>query len=693
MNETATLTIDGRPVPIEGERNLLELVRKAGVDLPTFCYHSELSVYGACRLCLVEVEGRGVQGACSTPPEPGLKLRTNTEQIREIRKIAVELLLANHDQQCPTCPKSGACQLQGLARRLGIEKVRFKPLLKPVEVDRSSPSILRDPNRCVLCGDCVRACAEIQGVGAIDFAFRGAESAVMPSFAKTLGEVECVNCGQCAVVCPTGALTPRSEVDGVWAALADPKKKVVAQIAPAVRVALGESFGMAPGEASAGQAVAALKAMGFAQVYDTAFSADLTVIEEATEFLRRAEKGERLPQFTSCCPAWVKFAEQYHPKLLPNLSTCRSPQQMLGSLAKRVLPGKLGVKAEDVVMVSVMPCTAKKFEAQRPEFRENGLADVDHVITTGELARMIEAAGLRFRELAPESFDLPMGFKTGAGVIFGSSGGVTEAVLRYAAEKLVAAGVPACTPIPVDFHEVRGEQGLREARVQVGGLQLKLAVVHGLANARSVAERVAAGKADWDLIEVMACPGGCIGGAGQPLARDGRAARRGRASGLYAADKNLELHRAQENPFVAQCYQESLGEVGGPRAHQLLHTHYQSRRRLPGEDLQLMSAARPAADRVAVKVCVGTGCYVKGSQPLLTELLRGVRDQGLESRVDVRATFCMERCGEGPNVEVAGQPLAGAKLEATRELLQRTLSQPQFTGAQVAVDLATAQKS
>ncbi|HWI56194.1 MAG TPA: [Fe-Fe] hydrogenase large subunit C-terminal domain-containing protein, partial [Bacillota bacterium] len=321
MSTTATvktLHIDGREVPINGERNLLEIIRKAGIDLPTFCYHSDLSVYGACRLCLVEVQGRGIQGACSTPAEPGMQVRTQTEEIREIRKIAIELLLANHDQQCPTCPKSAACQLQEVARKLGIRKVRFKPVHQPEELDFSSVSLVRDPNKCVLCGDCVRFCSEIQGIGAIDFAHRGHQAAVLPAFGKGLGEGECVNCGQCAALCPTGALTPRPEVDQVWQALNDPAKTVVVQIAPAVRVALGEAFGLAPGSATSGLMVAALKRLGFDKVYDTSFSADLTVVEEANEFLRRKAKGEKLPQFTSCCPGWVKFAEQYFPALLPN---------------------------------------------------------------------------------------------------------------------------------------------------------------------------------------------------------------------------------------------------------------------------------------------------------------------------------------------------------------------------------------
>ncbi len=523
MNETVTaktLNVDGLEVPINGERNLLEIIRKAEIELPTFCYHSELSVYGACRLCLVEVEGRGIQGACSTPAEPGMKVRTQTEEIREIRRIALELLLANHDQQCPTCPKSAACKLQEIARKLGVRKVRFKPVHTPEEVDYSSLSVVRDPGKCILCGDCVRFCSEVQGIGAIDFAHRGHDAAVLPAFGKGLGDGECVNCGQCAAVCPTGALTPRSEMDEVWKALNDSTKTVVVQVAPAVRVALGEEFGMTAGTSSSGQMVAALKRLGFERVYDTSFSADLTVVEEANEFLKRKTKGEKLPQFTSCCPGWVKFAEQYFPELLPNLSTCKSPQQMLGALCKDTLPQEMGIKKENLVVVSVMPCTAKKFEAKRPEFAPGNIPDVDHVLTTQELARMIEAAGLRFQKLQPESYDMPMGFKTGGGVIFGNSGGVSEAVLRYAAEKVT--GQKLASP---DFHAVRGEDGMRLATVTVGDIQLKLALVHGLKNARTLADKVRRGECELDLIEVMACPGR-VHWRRRPagLARDGCAA-------------------------------------------------------------------------------------------------------------------------------------------------------------------------
>ena len=661
-----TLTIDGKTVLIEGERNLLELVRKAEIDLPTFCYHSELSVYGACRLCLVQVEGRGIMGACSTPPEPGLKILTTTPEIREIRRIAVELLLANHDQQCPTCPRSSNCQLQSLAQRLGIRKVRFKPVHAPVPIDESSPSLVRDPNKCVLCGDCVRMCSEIQGIGAIDFAHRGHDVCVTPAFGKQLGEVECVNCGQCASVCPTGALTPKPEVDEVWSLLADPEMTVVAQIAPAVRVGLGECFGLKPGEITTGQIVAALRQLGFNQVYDTSFAADLTVIEEGTEFLKRKQEGGKLPMFTSCCPGWVKYAEQYFPEMLPHLSSCRSPQGMFGSLIKAMAPEQLKVDRKNVKVVAIMPCTAKKFEARRPELGVDGDPDVDHVLTTQELAHMIQSAGLIFNSLQAESFDMPFGFYTGAGVIFGNSGGVMEAVLRYAGEKLKGSKLDR-----IDFQEVRGESGLREASITVDGTELKLAIVHGLRNAHVVAEQVRAGKSHYDLIEVMACPGGCVGGAGQPVNLS-RNALSLRTKGLYEADKMLQLHKSQDNVVVTECYAKFLGDIGGEKAHHLLHTTYQSRHRIVDEVLPLVQGR--GSRRTKVCVCLGTNCYLKGSQEVLNTLLYHVQATGLENQIDVRAAFCMDQCEHGPNATVDGecvhQCLAANVIEALNDRIE-----------------------
>ncbi len=660
------INIDGKEVLLEGERNVLEVARKAGIDIPTFCYRSDLSVYGACRLCLVDIAGKGVVTSCSTAPEQGMVVKTNTEEIREIRKIAVELLLANHDQSCPTCPKSANCDLQNLARRLGITKVRYKMTHKPEPIDCSSPSLIRDPNKCVLCGDCVRACREVQGIGAIDFVGRGAKTAVKPAFGKDLDQVECVYCGLCASVCPTGAITPKSEVDKVWEAIDNPQKVVVAQIAPAVRVAIGECFGLPAGSITTGQIVAALKAMRIDQVYDTSFAADLTVIEEATEFIERKTKGEKLPQFTSCCPSWVKFAEQYFPSLLPNLSSCKSPQQMFGSLAKEVLPEKLGVARENLVIVSIMPCTSKKFEAKRDEFIHNDQADVDIVITTQELARMIEESGLRFDRLEPESLDMPFGFKTGAGVIFGATGGVTEAVLRYAAEKITNTKLG-----DVNFKAVRGFEGIRETTINLDGISLKLAIVHGLANARKVAEQVIAGTCDYDLIEVMTCVGGCIGGAGQPYTYDPEAKKK-RVRGLYDSDKMLEFHKSQENHMVAECYDTCLGEVGGHTAHRLLHTDYHSRKRILDSDLKLYQGS--SKQKLAVSVCVGTSCLVRGSQTLLHELFRMLNERGLQDSVNVKATFCFEACDQGPTVRVGEQVIHHCTLDMAETALNEELA-------------------
>ncbi len=658
MNNANVVEIDGRTMSIGDERNLFELIRKADVDLPTFCYHSELSVYGACRLCMVEVEGRGLVASCSLSPEPGMKVRTHTEELRELRRISIELLLANHEQACPTCVKSASCQLQALARRLGIQKVRFKSTTRPHAVDRSTPYLVREPHKCILCGDCVRMCSEVQSVGAIGFANRGAAVSVQPAFGKDLAEVACVGCGQCASVCPTGALAPRSEVEQIWGALGDKRKTVVAQIAPAVRVALGELFGLPAGANAIGQAVAALKRLGFAHVYDTAFGADLTVMEETHEFLKRKAANEPLPLFTSCCPAWVRFAEQYLPELVPNLSTCKSPQQMLGAVLKAQLPQSLGIARGDLVIVAIMPCTAKKGEAQLPKFREGNDADVDHVLTTVELAGMIEAAGLRWERLAPESLEMPFGSKSGAGLIFGSTGGVSEAVLRHAAHAQSKGAAAVATK------SVRGEAGMRETEVHVGDATWRFAVVHGLAHARRLAERIRRREVHYDFVEVMACPGGCVNGAGNPVAKD-KATRTLRTKGLYDADTMLEAHVADENQHLAACYRDLLEAPGSARAHALLHTHYQHRCRLQGETLALHQA--PSGQGVSVNVCVGTGCHVRGAPELLRGLLRAVDAEGLTENVAVQASFCHENCDRGPVLTIGDQVITRCDLAKAKK--------------------------
>jgi len=572
METKQTLTLNGREVAINDERNMLELIRAAGIDLPTFCYHSELSIYGACRLCIVDVEGRGVMASCSTKPEAGMVVRTDTQEIREMRKINVELLLANHKRECPSCSRSSNCSLQDLARRLGVEDIRYKQRKDYVPVDKSSYSLERDPNKCVLCGDCVRVCSEVQGIGAIGFVDRGSSARVAPAFDKDLGEVECVNCGQCAAVCPTGAIVPCQNRDDVWEAIYDKNKTVVVQIAPAVRVALGEYFGFKPGINVAGKLVNALKMMGFDQVYDTCFSADMTIFEEATEFIDRFTNNKNLPLVTSCCPAWVKYAEIYFPDMLNNVSSCKSPQQMFGSIAKKILPEQLGVDKKDLVVISIMPCTAKKSEAALDKFKVDGIPEVDKVLTTVEIGRMINSMGINFEELEPEAFDMPMGFSTGAGVIFGTTGGVMEAALRYAVEKIEGKALKS-----VDFKAVRGLDELKEATLDVAGHKVKVAIVHGLKKAGELFKDIKSGKAKYDFVEVMACPGGCISGAGQPISHKA-SVKDLRARGIYAADKQQQLQKSQDNYLVNKCYDEHLeGKPGSHEAHTQLHTKYEDR--------------------------------------------------------------------------------------------------------------------
>ncbi len=665
MENRKQITIDGKRVFFDNERNLLEVIRKTNIEIPTFCYHSELSIYGACRLCIVDIEGRGIQASCSIPPEEGMVVKTNTEEIRKIRKINIELLLASYNHNCPTCGKNTNCKLQELAHRLGVKKIRYKKSDNELPIDTSSDALVRDPNKCILCGDCVRACEEIQGIGAIDFINRGASVKVQPAFNKNLSEVNCVDCGQCARVCPTGAIMPKSETDQVWKDIFNPEKMVIAQIAPAVRVAIGEAFGRKPGSVLTGQTVAALKALGFDKVFDTSFTADLTVIEEANEFIERKRNNENLPLLTSCCPSWVKYAEQFYPEFLNNISSCRSPQQMFGSLAKKVLPKEYGVETKNIVIVSVMPCTAKKSEAKRPEFYTDGIPEVDHVITTQELVSMMNEAGVNFNKLSPESLDMPFGFKTGAGVIFGNSGGVSEAVLRYAYEKTNGVKLENA-----DFHEVRGKEGIREISIKLGGNEIKMAIVQGLKNASRVMDDVKEGRRKLDMIEVMSCPGGCIGGAGQPVCMN-TDTRDSRKAALYEADKMLQLHKPQENPFIKQLYAKTFNGKNAIDPHEILHTKYYNRKRISGQSISILGTESP---KVEISVCVGTNCFVKGSQQLLRQLLDYVDKHGLSEMVSVKAGFCMENCEQAPNATFNGKLVPNATLKKIIVLLESELA-------------------
>jgi len=552
------VTIDGTPVEINGEKNLLELIRKAGIKLPTFCYHSELSIYGACRMCMVENEWGSLDAACSTPPKPGTSIKTNTERLRKYRKMILELLLANHCRDCTLCGNNGSCKLQELAIRFNITGVRFPNTAAKPDIDNSSLCITRDKNKCILCGDCVRMCNEVQHVGAIDFAHRGSKMTISAAFDRPIADSPCVGCGQCAAVCPTGAIVVKNDTNKVWQALSDSGTKVTVQIAPAVRVAVSRAFGDSSDANTMGKIVAALRHMGFDDVFDTATGADLCVLEESSELLSRLEKGDDIPLFTSCCPAWVQYCEKNYPELLPHVSTCRSPMQMFGSVIK----AQNASSSRRCVHVAVMPCTAKKFEAARDEFRQDGAPVVDYVITTQELIRMIKESGIVFSELEPEAVDMPFGSMTGAGLIFGVTGGVTEAVLRRVMNNKTSTSLQA-----LSFSGVRGMTGVKEATVTVGEHEMKIAVVSGLKNAADLIARIKAG-AHYNFVEVMACPGGCVSGAGQPFAAEPEKATRGKQ--LYSIDKMSSIKRSEENPLMMSLYS---GLLKG-RVHELLHVSY-----------------------------------------------------------------------------------------------------------------------
>jgi NADH-quinone oxidoreductase subunit G len=650
MKKEIIVEIDNAKLVIKEGKSVLDAARAAGIDIPTFCHHSELSVYGACRMCMVDIEGRGIVASCSTHVEDGMKVKTNTPEIREIRKMNLELLLAAHDRECTTCGKSGSCSLQRLSKSMGVEKIRFKKIKKASVTDTSSCSIVRNPAKCILCGDCVRFCDEIQGIGAIDFAHRGSAAVVGPAFGKDLADVDCVNCGQCARVCPTGALTVKNDLAGVWKDIDDKKKIVVAQVAPAIRVALGEYFGMTEGGISTGKIATALKMLGFDHVYDTCFSADATVLEEGAEFLGRVKDGGVLPLFTSCCPAWVTFAEQYYPELLGNLSTCKSPQQMFGSMAKRFLPEILKVSPENLTVVSIMPCTAKKFEAKRPEFSDgSGIKEIDWVITSQELGAMIESAGLRFRDIKEGAFDDPFGVGSGAGTIFGTSGGVTEAVVRHAHSITGGGG-------DVISEKKEGAKGIIEIKTIIAGIEIRAAVVYGLRNAKMLCEDVKNGKNTYHIIEIMACPGGCVNGAGQPVTYDFDTVRR-RGRSLYEIDRNSNVKSSNDNTSLLNFYEKYLGAVGGEDAHHLLHTGYSHRRRIKTENVTLGNLKENAP--VSVEVCIGTNCCLHGSHDLIREALNHVDEKGFRDDVSVKAAFCFERCSESPVARIAGEIVGG----------------------------------
>lgn len=573
--EMITLTINGQTVQAPKNATILEAARSAGIHIPTLCYHSELAPEGACRLCVVEATGaRTLVASCVYPVAEGMVVKTNTDKVRAARRMVVELLLANHPKDCLACQKSGDCELQNIAADLGLRKIRFEGgARKAHTIDASNPCLVRDQEKCILCGRCIRVCRDVQGMSVYSFAERGFDTIVSTAFEQDLGKVECSYCGQCASVCPTGAIVEKDDTEKVWSAINDPDKIVIVQTAPAVRVALGEELGMELGSIVTGKMVAALRNLGFDKIFDTNFSADLTIMEEGHEFLHRLTNGGVLPMITSCSPGWVNMIELKYPDLLPHLSSAKSPQQMFGAIAKTYYAEKAGIDPAKIVSVSVMPCTAKKAEAARPEMNASGYRDVDVVITTRELGRMIREAGLDFKHLPEDSYDSPLGTGTGAAVIFGTTGGVMEAALRTVADVLTGENLQT-----VDYNDVRGMEQTREAELTIAGNTVKIAVVHTLASARKILERIRAGEADYQFIEVMACPGGCIGGGGQPIPVNAEI-RRARREGLFDCDSANELRKSHENPEIKELYDTWLGKPLGEKAHSLLHTHYHQQTR------------------------------------------------------------------------------------------------------------------
>lgn len=582
--------VNNKEVEVKAGATILDAARSIGLEIPTLCYLEGKLPLGACRVCLVEVEGaKTLVASCSTPVAEGMKINTSNKRVREARRTVVELLLSEHEGSCQYCGRSEDCELKRIASHLGIEDIHYKGEKPESHIDESTPALVRDSGKCIKCRRCVTVCREVQGVGALFPQNRGYKTVIGPAFAMDLDSVACVQCGQCAAICPVGAIQEKNDIDRVWAAIEDKTKHVVVQTAPAIRAALGECFGYPPGTLVTGKMVTALRRLGFHAVFDTNFTADLTIIEEGTELLTRLKKAVvekqpvALPMFTSCSPGWIKFAEYYYPEFLPNLSTCKSPQQMFGALAKTYYASKQGVKPEDMVVVSIMPCTAKKFEAQRPEMNSSGVQDVDYVLTTRELGFMIESAGIDFKTLEDGEMDSPLGLSTGAADIFANTGGVMEAALRTVYEIVTGREFPAAD---LRLAPVEGLTGIKEASLKVTGtvpewsflegVEVKVAVAHGLANAAQLLDNMREGKASYHFIEIMTCPGGCIGGGGQPRYTDD-SVRLARINAIYKEDAGKKLRKSHTNPQVKALYDEFLKKPLGEKSHHLLHTRYKER--------------------------------------------------------------------------------------------------------------------
>ncbi|MCY6485821.1 NADH-dependent [FeFe] hydrogenase, group A6 [Clostridium aestuarii] len=574
--ETVKLTIDGIEIEVEKGITILEAARKSGVEIPTLCFLKEINEVSSCRVCLVEV-GPKLLPSCTVKVEDGMVVKTNTPKVRSARKTVVQLLLSNHKRECTTCSRNGNCELQKLAEDLNIYDVEYEGEKSKSFIDISSTSLVRDSEKCILCERCISICKNIQSVGAINFLGRGFVTKIAPAYDKPLAETVCINCGQCVMACPTGALTEKENIKEVWDELDNSDKYVVVQTAPAVRVALGEEFGLPMGTRVTGKMAAALRRMGFDKVFDTNFAADLTIMEEGTELLKRLEKEENLPLMTSCCPGWVKFVEHNFHDMLNNLSTCKSPHEMEGAVIKSYFAEKEGIDPSRIVVVSIMPCIGKKFEETREELSRNGMQDVDYVLTTRELAKMIKQSSIDFVNLKDEEFDNPFGIGTGAGAIFGATGGVAEAALRTIFE--ITSGKELEN---IEFNAVRGVEGIKEAAITLpSGKTINAVIVNGLSNARKVMNQIRDGKKHYDFIEVMACPGGCVTGGGQPIVnskiREKIDVREVRAKAIYEEDRHLPIRKSHKNPCITKIYDEFLGEPNGHKAHELLHTHYEKR--------------------------------------------------------------------------------------------------------------------
>ena len=578
--ETVNIKINGMDVAAPKGSTILEAAKLAGIDIPTLCYLKDINEIGACRICIVEVKGaKSLVASCVYPINEGMEVWTNSPKVLNSRKRTLQLILSNHDRKCLSCVRSGNCELQHLCKALHVDDENYYEGEKThYEIDNSAAHMYRDNNKCILCRRCSAVCENVQGIGVIGPNERGFQTNISSAFYMGLGETSCVSCGQCISVCPTGAISEKDCTDQVLEALNDKSKHVIVQTAPAVRAGLGEAFGYPIGTNVEGKMVAALRRLGFAKVFDTDFAADLTIMEEATEFLDRVQNGGVLPMITSCSPGWIKYCEHYFPDMTENLSSCKSPQQVFGATAKTYYAEKMGIDPKDIVMVSVMPCTAKKFEIGRDNENAAGVPDVDIAITTRELARLIDRAGLNFQALPDESFDSPLGISTGASVIFGATGGVMEAALRTAVWKLTGEEADS----PIDFTEVRGVQGIKEASYQVAGMEVRVAVASGLKNAAELLNKVKSGEANYHFIEIMGCPGGCVNGGGQPQVpasvRNFTDIRALRAKALYDADASMPLRKSHDNPAVKELYDTYLGAPGSHKAHEILHTTYVKRK-------------------------------------------------------------------------------------------------------------------